>query len=132
MTDWNEEQTDDLLRDYLTAALDGQQGRAEEFFRRHVLSGRPQPAPKRAWRAGGMRLWFCGVVGGAVAASLATLWAGPALLNASHESGDDSRSHVQLPSQPSLRPTQVERFVSSQTSLVGTFLIDDETPVKVI
>src|SRR5437588_10205647 len=116
MTDRNEEQMDDLLRDYLTAALDGQQGRAEEFFRRHVQGGGPKPAPKRAWRAGGMGLWFCGVVGGAVAASLATLWAGPAFRTAGQDDTGRRGEPAQILPQESLLTPKVETFVSSQTS----------------
>src|SRR5438093_10409525 len=74
---------DTLLRDYLSARLDGQLGRAAAHFHRHLSGagtgtgpGGAAGSPRRSPGSGG---WVIGIVGGALAASIAALWAGPSL-----------------------------------------------------
>ena len=75
---------DGLLRDYFASRLDGQLGRAAAHFHRHLgggSTGTGAGAPPRTRRhhynpGGG---WVIGIVGSALAASIAALWAGPSL-----------------------------------------------------
>src|ERR1700710_2307832 len=76
----NEEPHELMLRDYLSDRLDGQLGGAEARFRQFLAQDRPGAAPRNPWQIHNrFRGWTFGVVGAALAASLAALWAGPSL-----------------------------------------------------
>ena len=120
-------EVDALLRDFLHAELDGQLGRAKAHFRDHLRgpgtgSAGPgsTPGPRRSF--GG---WVVGIVGGAMAASIAALWAGPLL-----------RTPVRHPTAPAL-PVAHYQFdlddvtLSTQTRDGGTVLLGDgRTPAR--
>lgn len=114
---------DALLRDHLSRELDGQLGRSAGHFRNHLRGegdGGGPLSPRRGW--GG---WVVGVVGGAMAASIAALWAGPALFPASS------------PTQPfpgaaaaDYRLDLADVTLCTQTRDGGTVLLGDNTPVR--
>jgi hypothetical protein len=119
-------QLDALVRGYLSRELDGQLGRSAARFRQHLRgegSGASPLPPRRGW--GG---WVVGVVGGAMAASIAALWAGPALWPTSH------------PEQPIAGHTATaaadyqfdlaDVTLCTQTRDGGTVLLGDKTPVR--
>ena len=126
------EELDAALRGFLSAELDGQLGRAAAHFRHHLRgpgAGSTGTGPAgpggssrggRAW--GG---WVVGIVGGAMAASIAGLWAGPSLFPAGPAS-------VTTP----VVPVAHYRFdlddvtLTTQTRDGGTVLLDDRTPAR--
>jgi len=73
-----------LVRDYLSAELDSQSGRAEMRFRQFLQNQSSSPVLPAA-RSRILRLpnrfggWTMGLIGAGLAASLAALWAGPSL-----------------------------------------------------
>ena len=77
------EELDALMREYLAAELNPQLGRAAQHFRRHLHgsggngTGAAPPGPFGPGRALGG--WVVGIVGGAMAASIAALWARPVI-----------------------------------------------------
>src|SRR3954464_8264695 len=76
------EELDALMRDFLAAELDPQLGRAAQHFRRHLhgsgsTAGAAPPGPLGPRRA--LSGWIVGIVGGAMAASIAALWARPVI-----------------------------------------------------
>src|SRR5688572_21725830 len=91
MSEWNDEQLDGLMRAHLSAELDGQPGRAEAAFLRHLATPRAAglaeaPADPSGRKANGaarhvnrFRGWTLAFAGAALAASLAALAAAPAL-----------------------------------------------------
>jgi hypothetical protein len=119
------EEIDALVRDFLHAELDGQLGRSSARFRRHLHG--PGAAsllgPRRT--SGG---WLFGIVGGAIAASFAALWAGPALLTPA------------VPIPPVVPVAQSTPYhldlddvtLSTQTRDAGTVLLDGGTPARAI
>ena len=110
---------DAMLREHLRAELDGQLGRSARRFRDHLRGN--GLVPRRAW--GG---WVVGIVGGAMAASIAALWAGPALW--------PTRSSA--PGLTQAVPVADYRFdlddvtLLSQTRDGGTLVLDGRTPVR--
>ena len=113
------------MRDYLSAELDPQLGRAAARFRHHLRgpdatsTGGGSGGPGKPGRWGG---WVVGIVGGAMAASIAALWAGPAL----------------WPPKPTrdLAPVAQYHFdlddvtLCTQTRDGGTVVLDGRTPVR--
>jgi hypothetical protein len=135
-----------ILRDYLSTRLDGQLGRAAAHFHRHLgghntgTGGSPPgagPSTRRRhhYNAGGG--WVIGIVGSALAASIAALWAGPSL-----------RLYTPTPGTPGAPgATQVashdagaagkgtdlemdELTLLSQTRDGGTVVLDGRTPAR--
>ena len=122
------EDLDALLRDFLSARLDPQLGRAARRFdghqRREARDTRPVP-PRRA--PGG---WVVGVVGGAMAASIAALWAGPSLWPAAAP----AHRHTAAPAVPAAQyHFDLDAVtLSTQTRDAGTVLLDGRTPARKI
>jgi hypothetical protein len=118
------EEIDALVRDFLHAELDGQLGRSSARFRRHLHG--PGAAsllgPRRT--TGG---WLFGVVGGAIAASFAALWAGPALFTPPRPTNP-----VAPVAQSPVQFTLDDVTLSTQTRDAGTVLLDGGTPARAI
>ena len=114
---------DALIRDYLARELDGQLGRSGERFRLHLRGEVPGGGPRRGW--GG---WVVGVVGGAMAASIAALWAGPALFPAAgtKQPFPVGAAHVAADYQFDL----ADVTLCTQARDGGTVLLGDNTPVR--
>jgi hypothetical protein len=124
---------DAALRDHFRAELDGQLGRAAARFGHHLRgtgstgSGGATGSPPPGGRARGG--WVVGIVGGAMAASIAGLWAGPALFPA----GPAPR-HAQHP----VPVVPVAHYnldlddvtLTTQTRDGGTVLLDGRTPAR--
>jgi hypothetical protein len=115
MTEQDNDQFDFALRDYFRDSLEGQQGRAGEYFHRYLKS-----ESKALWR---QRSFLIGTFISGLAASVAVLWATPIF----HQSAPPSK-HVESASV--IQPV-IERLVSSQTSDEGVVMLDDDTPVRV-
>jgi len=139
---------DAVLRDYFSSRLDGQLGRSAAHFHRHLRGagagsgtglGRARPRRSPGFGGGG---WVIGIVGGALAASIAALWAGPALrfytppggaispggtaLNTSAPPrGASPASHL-----PASHLQMEELTLCSQTRDGGTVLLDDRTAAR--
>ena len=94
MSEWNDQRLDALVQAHLSSELDGQAGRAEAHFLRHVAAHRPAgpPAPEerpvdpasrrtngRTRHVNRFRGWTLTFAGTALAASIATFAAAPAL-----------------------------------------------------
>src|SRR5688500_2843194 len=113
------------MRDYLSAELDPQLGRAAARFRRHLRgpdaasTGGGPGSPGRPGRWGG---WVVGIVGGAMAASIAALWAGPALWppKATRDLAPVAHYHFDL---DDVTPC-------TQTRGAGTVVLDGGTPAR--
>ena len=80
-TDDEDAKLDAVLREYLSSRLDGQLGRSAAHFHRYLrgtggVSGASRPRGLGFGPGGG---WLIGIVGSALAASIAALWAGPSL-----------------------------------------------------
>jgi hypothetical protein len=147
-TDEQDAALDAALREYFCSRLDGQLGRTAANFHRHLRSGGagtgsgPAAGPRR--RSPGLGPgggWVVGVVGGAQAASIAALWAGPslrfytpagpagspagtAMITEAHERPADSRPGAGT-------GLQVEELtLCSQTSDGGTVLLDERTAAR--
>src|SRR5687767_51326 len=81
-TDPEDAATDAALRDYLASRLDGQLGRSAAHFYAHLRPAGAGPTPRRRGAGFGHAPgggWVVGIVGSAIAASIAALWAGPSL-----------------------------------------------------
>jgi hypothetical protein len=130
------EELDALLREHLAAELNPQLGRAARHFRHHLAthgagpSTHPASPPRRA--LGG---WVVGIVGGAMAASIAALWAGPALWSAN----PDAPHRVGIATTPAhaIAPTPADYHfdlddvtLSTRTRDGGTVLLDGRTPAR--
>lgn len=118
----DDEELDARLRVFLSAELDGQLGRAAARFHQHLRGAAGSSGgPRRAW--GG---WVVGVVGGAMAASIAALWAGPSLWPAANSSPAPVPvvpvAHYQLDLD--------DVTLSTQTRDGGTVLLDGRTPAR--
>jgi hypothetical protein len=122
------EELDALMREYLNTELDPQLGRATRYFHNHLrgqsIPGAGPLGPRRAGslRGGG---WLVGIVGGAMAASIAALWAGPSLWP------------VHSPQLPGpVVPVADYQFdlddvtLCTQTRDGGTVLLDGRTPAR--
>ena len=124
---------DAALRDFFHAELDPQLGRAAARFAHHLRGpgstgsashgtgpNSSSPGRGRAW--GG---WVVGIVGGAMAASIAGLWAGPSLFPAGHKSHP---APVVPVAHYNLDLDDVT--LSTQTRDGGTVLLDGGTPAR--
>lgn len=118
-----------MLSRYLADELDGRLGLAEGRFRQFLAEQKTivepaAPAPRR-WQVGR----WSSVAGTALAASLATLWVGPALRQP---------TAAPAPSTPAPPPTLVsdpvlvQQDVQSQTFDDGPTLLEGNIPVRVL
>jgi hypothetical protein len=127
----NDEPHEMMVRDYLSAQLDGQLGGAEARFRSFLQQEQSAPAPRDPWYLPNrFRGWTFGVVGAALAASLAALWAGPSLQPVLPQ-----KPGVVSPTPPRTMvndPVLVEQDVQSQTIDDGPVMIDADTAARVI
>jgi len=121
-----------LLKEYLSDELDRQAGRAEASFRQFL-------APEAGDEESGLPLfrlpqgfggWSMSLIGAALAASLAALWAGPSLrpLAAPTPVAQPGNGGASLVNNPAV----VQQDMQSQTFDAGTFMLDRDTPVRVI
>jgi hypothetical protein len=136
-----------VLRDYLSSRLDGQLGRAAAHFHRHLgghhtgTGATPGAGPstrrRHYYNAGGG--WVIGIVGSALAASIAALWAGPSLrlyTPAPNGPGATSPDHLQVASTGdpvSSNGSDLEMdelTLCSQTRDGGTVVLDGRTPAR--
>jgi hypothetical protein len=121
-----------IVREYLAAELDPQVGRAEARFRQMLAAERgstvSHAVPRKDWRfQNRFTGWGLGVLGTALAASLAALWVGPSLRHTTPETG------VPIVRQtPVINPTYVEQRTDSQTFDDGTIIMPDNTPFRVL
>src|SRR6185437_7091039 len=110
---------------------DGQLGRSEERFRQFLLQEQRAPAPRSSFRLPNrFRGWTFGIVGSALAASLAALWANPSLRTVAPENSNPTVAPSVVT--PVNNPTFVEQDVQSQTFDDGTFMADGNTPVRIL
>lgn len=121
----SDDNLDRLLRDYLSAQLDPQVGRASAHFRQHL--GRAQAArtdsPRRRRRTAFG--WAVGIVGGALAASVAVMAAAPAFWRHGGLSPDGEGGTTK----PVPEPVMYTQVVG-ETIDEGTFLVDGKLPVR--
>jgi hypothetical protein len=124
------EELDALLRHFLSAELDPQLGRAAARFQHH-LRGHDSASTsagrnnRRAW--GG---WVVGIFGGAIAASIAALWAGPALFPPRSGTGSDPIAPIVPVAHYNFDLDDVT--LCTQTRDGGTVLLDGRTPARKI
>jgi hypothetical protein len=120
------------VREYLSAQIEPQVGRSEGRFRQ-FLAYQEEPADERRHNIFRMPIrfnnWTLGIVGAALAASLAVLWAGPSLMPVAHENPIINRP---TQTNPVSSPVFIQQDVQSQTFDDGTFMTDDNTPMRVI
>jgi hypothetical protein len=120
------------VRQYLASQLEPQTGRAELRFRQFLVeqkssaSSAKQSAFRLPNRFGG---WTLGIIGAALAASLAALWAGPSLKPVTPS---ESNSVAPIVTTPVNNPAFVEQDVQSQAFDDGTVMADGNTPVRVL
>jgi len=124
----DDKELDALMRQFLSSELDGQLGRAARHFRLHAAPGGAEyraprgPGPRRP--AGG---WVVGIIGGAIAASIAALWAGPALF----PSSTPARRPGVIPVAQSPYHFDLDDVtLSTKTRDGGTVLLDGRTPAR--
>ena len=151
MSEWNDQQLDALMRAHLSSELDGQTGRSEAAFLRHLAS--PQaaglaeaPARPSVRRLDGaaarhvnrFRGWTLTFAGAALAASLAALAAAPALFEdkppipgpgrrqqpPAVASGGADRGFYRAEDQPLLQ------YVHSRTWDEGTVVLEGHVPAR--
>jgi hypothetical protein len=119
-------EVDALVADYLRSELDTQLGRSSARFRQHLAG--PGAAsilgPRRT--TGG---WVVGIVGGAIAASFAALWAGPALRL---PAGKSTPPVVPVAQSQQYHLDLDDVTLSTQTRDGGTVLLDGGTPARAI
>lgn len=124
MAETNEEQVDLMLRDFLAETLNPKLGSAERHFRQHLEAQR-----RAAWR---QRAWLIGAFISGIAASVAVLWASPLFKTM----GSGTRSPIvktdgRLPDANLIHPV-AEQVIQTRTTDEGVFMLDDNTPVRVV
>ena len=132
MAEPDDRQLDVTLEAFFRDALDGQCGRAERAFRRHVAP--PAPRTVNGWKR---NVWMIGAFGfgAAVAASMTVLWASP-LIHITRPNDPRVSEGRRFPSPPPaqraalIAPT-MEQDVQSELVDVGTVVLADQTPVHV-
>ena len=148
MADNNNPDTDEdagvdaAFRDYFSSRLDGQLGRSAAHFHRHLRGAGTGSGPgggtrRRSPGFGPGGGWVVGIVGGALAASIAALWAGPSLrfYAPDRPAADPAPTAINTagPQQGSRAGSglQVEELtLCSQTSDGGTVLLDERTAAR--
>ena len=148
MSEWNDEQLDGLMRAHLSSELDGQSGRAEAAFLRHLatpstagLAESPtDPSGRRTHGAATrhvnrFRGWTLTFAGAALAASLAALAAAPALFD--NNSRIPNRTQTQQP--PTVAADRgfyrtedqpLLQYVHSRTWDEGTVILEGDVPAR--
>jgi hypothetical protein len=139
-----DERLDDALRAYLAAELDPQLGRARRAFERHLAGARPA-APRRARSRSRARGWVIGVVGTALAACVAAVWAVPALwprdshtlTGATEPPAPPTRPPMPVAAVTHTRPAPVGWqhggvSVTSVTHNVGCVVVGDGGPARLV
>lgn len=125
-----DEDLDALLRDFLSAQLDPQLGRAaRRFHEHHHRQAAPTLAPGLAPPRRALGGWMIGVAGGAMAASIAALWAGPSLW---HAAPPDRPPAPVIPVAAQYNFDLDAVTLSTQTRDAGTVLLDGRTPARKI
>jgi hypothetical protein len=149
MSEWNDEQLDGLVRAHLSSELDGQSGRAEAAFLRHLAAPRSSglaesptdPSGRRnsvaARHVNRFRGWTLTFAGAALAASLAALAAAPALFENNSTvpgpgqtrqpptvAGGPDRGFYRTEEQPLLQ------YVHSRTWDEGTVVLEGDVPAR--
>ena len=125
-----------MLRDYLATRLDGQLGRAAAHFHRYLPGAGtgsgvgPNGSPRRRGPSFGGGGWVVGIVGGALAASIAALWAGPSLRTYPAAPAPSSSSAAAGPAASAMNLRMEEQTLCSQTSDGGTVLLDERTAAR--
>src|SRR5688572_12925611 len=141
-TDDEDARLDAALRDYLSTRLEGQLGRSAAHFHRHLVgagtgSGSGGGSRRRSPGFGGGGGWVVGIVGGAIAASIAALWAGPSLrtytpagpaIQPRATAIDEGRAGRGAGGGATLR--MEELTLCSQTRDGGTVLLDEHTAAR--
>jgi len=130
----NDEPHEMLMRDYLSDQLDGKLGGAETLFRQFLAQEQEPSAPisRNTFHISNrFRGWTFGVVGAALAASLAALWAGPTLQPIAPRPPGIVSPEPGLPTLVN-GPIVVEQDVQSQTFDDGAVMMDGDTPVRVL
>jgi hypothetical protein len=122
MPEQDEQQLDATLAEFFRGALDGQCGRSESSFRRHLRA-----ESRLAWRT---RSFLIGAFGAGLAASVAVLWASPVFRAGAAPSRQTAGGPTKVDA--SLVHPVIERLVDSRTSDEGVIMLDEETPVRVL
>src|SRR6266516_3558209 len=132
-----------VLREYFSSRLDGQLGRSAAHFHRHLRGAGTGSGPgpgggtRRRGPAFGGGGWVVGIVGSALAASIAALWAGPSLrfYTPAGPSGNPpgpplNTSAAQANARSGMNLQMEELTLCSQTSDGGTVLLDERTAAR--
>ena len=144
--DADDAKLDALLRGYLSARLDGQLGRAAAHFHRHLggdstgTGAGPGTGPTRRRHPNpGGGGWVIGIVGSALAASIAALWAGPSF-RLYHPDGAPgvTAPHVEVAASAAsaagaapFAPLEMDELtLCSQTRDGGTVVFDGQTAAR--
>jgi hypothetical protein len=136
MTDRNDSQLDSLLTKHLSSQLDRQLGRSEERFEQMIRMQRQlQTAPETKPQKFRINRFMLGLVGAAMAASIAVVFVLPHVVQLNRHPSTDgqfasTRPHIaEVPSPVETIP--VEREVSWRTLDRGTvFVGEDEQPMR--
>src|SRR5688572_11079436 len=136
---------DAMLRTHLAAKLDPQRGRARLAFETHLAATAPRQARSAPLRT---RVWVIGVVGTALAASIAALWAVPVAWRTDVKPVVNGNLQVSQAKVPLPTPTpetnrgaiapistqweQVSSAVCSVSQDKGVLLIGNEVPARVV
>ena len=152
MSEWNDQQLDALMRAHLSSELDGQSGRAEAVFLRHLARPRAvapsaedaaAPAARRRNGSPGhvnrFRGWTLTFAGAALAASIAAFAAAPALFQNGPANVQDPRTGHQPPSVAAsgsddgfyrTEEHPLLQYVHSRTWDEGTVVLDGAIPAR--
>jgi hypothetical protein len=127
---------DGLVRRRLASELDGQLGRAEAAFLRHVgtapaagtpatVTTRPRPTvlPPRHGRFMRFGGWTFSLAGAALAASIAALWAAPAIFRDANTNTGGTIGH---PSPAAKLQQPMIHYVQDRTWDGGTVIVNDD------
>jgi hypothetical protein len=125
LTHQDDDNLDRMLHEFFAAELDQQVGRAGAGFRLHLLQARAAQRRATPHRRRTTFGWAAGIVGTALAASVAVMAAAPALWRNSGAppAGRDPGAN------PAPAPVTYTQVVG-QTIDEGTFLVDGRVPVR--
>ena len=136
-TDDEDARLDVVLREYFSSRLDGQLGRSAAHFHRHLRGAGPAGRTRRRGPGFGGGGWVVGIVGSALAASIAALWAGPSLRfytpagPAGNPPGPPrNTSAAQANARSGMNLQMEELTLCSQTSDGGTVVLDERTAAR--
>ena len=140
-TDDEDATLDAVFRDYLSSRLDGQLGRSAAHFHRHLRGAGTGSGPggtrRRSPGFGPGGGWVVGIVGGALAASIAALWAGPSLRIYTPPGPAANPPGMSVNTESAARPAKSgmdlrmeELTLCSQTRDGGTVVLDEGTAAR--